>query len=114
MLSDFQYCIQLMLKNQANIKTHPKNFNDKYHDFHCTLANCPYTRVTREAHAFCERYIIPRESLACHTRGARVFFFLTFSWTVLYSVHVHVHVHVHHSDQNNVRMKYMYNVYVGF
>ena len=35
MLSDFQYCIQLMLKNQANIKTHPKNFNDKYHDFHC-------------------------------------------------------------------------------
>ena len=36
MLSDFQYCIQLMLKNQANIKTHPKNFNDKYHDFHCT------------------------------------------------------------------------------
>ena len=36
MLSDFQYCIQLMLKNQANIKTHPKKFNDKYHDFHCT------------------------------------------------------------------------------
>ena len=35
MLSDFQYCIQLMLKNQANIKTHSKNFNDKYHDFHC-------------------------------------------------------------------------------
>ena len=35
MLSDFQYCIQLMLKNQSNIKTHPKNFNDKYHDFHC-------------------------------------------------------------------------------
>ena len=35
MLSDFQYCIQLMLKNQVNIKTHPKNFNDKYHDFHC-------------------------------------------------------------------------------
>ena len=24
MLSDFQYCIQLMLKNQVNIKTHPK------------------------------------------------------------------------------------------
>ena len=36
MLSDFQYCIQLMLKNQTNIKTHPKQFNDKYHDFHCT------------------------------------------------------------------------------
>ena len=35
MLSDFQYCIQLMLKNQVHIKTHPKNFNDKYHDFHC-------------------------------------------------------------------------------
>ena len=25
-----------MLKNQVNVKTHPKNFNDKYHDFHCT------------------------------------------------------------------------------
>ena len=36
MLSDFQYCIQLMLKNQVNIKTHPKKFNDKYHDVHCT------------------------------------------------------------------------------
>ena len=23
-LSDFQYCIHLMLKNQVNIKTHPK------------------------------------------------------------------------------------------
>ena len=34
-LSDFQCCIQLMLKNQVNIKTHPKNFRDKYHDFHC-------------------------------------------------------------------------------
>ena len=34
-LSDFQYCIQLMLKNQANIKTHPKKNYDKYHDFHC-------------------------------------------------------------------------------
>ena len=36
--STTQYCIQLMLKNQANIKTHPKNFNDKYHDFHCICA----------------------------------------------------------------------------
>ena len=26
-----------MLKNQANIKTHPKNLNDKYHDFHCRV-----------------------------------------------------------------------------
>ena len=39
MLSDFQYCIQLMLKNQTNIKTHPKNFNDKYHDFHCNSSD---------------------------------------------------------------------------
>ena len=40
MLSDFQYCIQLMLKNQANNKTHPKIFNDKYHDFHCNVCVC--------------------------------------------------------------------------
>ena len=28
-LSDFQYCILLMFKNQVNIKTHPKKFKNR-------------------------------------------------------------------------------------
>ena len=53
MLSDFQYCIQLMLKNQANIKTHSKNFNDKYHDFHCSATKHLEPSVSCEVNVCC-------------------------------------------------------------